>query len=420
MDKNYIPKTKFAKWLNNRLPINSFIYQKILQFKVPKNLNYFYTFGAILLFMLASQMFSGIIMAMHYIPTIDNAFASHEYIRRTVQYGWIFTASHSVGASFFFIAAYIHIARSFYYGSYKNPRELVWFLGLIIYFIMMAIAFTGYVLSWGMMSTTATTVISNFIAQIPFSGEFLKNLLLGDFVLGQATLNHLYIFHIILPFLLCFIVFLHIWAIHISGQSNPLGIKINSINDIENFAPSVLLKDILAICIFALCFALCVFYMPDIMQSNENFAPGNPDLVTLHIAPEWYFLPFYSMLRSIDFNILNLNSAFLGLITVSMAFLILFFVPYLDKSKIQSARFRPIYKFFFWLFIFNMISLGYLGNLDITPVVILLSKIATLYYFLFFFIILPFIPKIENQKKLPNSIAEYLAQQKNKAKLSLW
>lgn len=420
MSKIYIPKSKFAKWFNSRLPIISFIYEHIMRFSVPKNLNYFYSFGAVLLFMLASQIFSGIVMAMHYMPDINMAFASHEYMRRNVQYGWIFTASHSVGASFFFIAAYIHIARGFYYGSYKPPREMVWFLGIFMYFIMMAIAFTGYVLSWGMMSTTATTVISNFIAQIPLFGEFLKKLLLGDFAVGQATLSHLYIFHIILPFILCFIVFLHIWAIHVSGQSNPLGVKIKSEKDTVNFAPYFLIKDILSICLFALLFAVAVFYMPDIMQSNENFVAGNPDMVTSHIAPEWYFLPFYSMLRAMDFSILGMNAAFTGLLVVSFAFVILFLVPYLDKSNTQSAKFRPIYRIFFWIFIANMILLGYLGACDISPKILNISKVATLYYFIFFLIIMPFLPRIEKQPNLPNSIDEFMKKPKQKFKLNLW
>ncbi len=420
MSKIYIPKTKLAKWFDQRLPIARFIYEHILTFSTPRNLNYFYTFGSILLFMLASQIFSGIIMAMHYVPHIDMAFSSKEYMRRTINYGWLFTASHSVGASFFFIAAYIHIARGLYYGSYKPPREMVWFLGIFIYFIMMIIAFTGCVLSYSMMSTTAIIVISNFIEHIPFIGTFLNHLLLGGFVVGQPTLNHLYIFHIILPFILCLFIFLHIWSIHISGQSNPLGIEVKTDKDLVPFAPYVLLKDVLAVSIFALIFAVFVFYMPDIMQSNESFIAGNPDMITNHIAPEWYFLPFYSMLRAMDFDILYINSAFAGVIVVFSAFAILFFIPYLDRSHICSARFRPIYRIFFWLFICNMILLGYLGNCNITPFVINLSKLCTSYYFIFFLIIMPFIKNFEKQPVFPNSIYEDVKAKKSRARINLW
>ena len=421
--KNYQPKKAFTKWLDDRLPIIRFLYEHIVSFPVPKNLNYFYTFGAVLLFMLISQIFSGIIMAMHYVPHIDMAFDSYEYTRRTVNYGWLFASQHTVGASFFFLAAYIHIARSIYYGSYKAPRELVWIIGLVIYFIMMAIAFTGYVLRWGMMSTTATSVISNFIGQIPFIGNYLRSLMLGSFCIGQPTLNHLYAFHIILPFILLFFVFLHIWAIHVSGQSNPLGIAIKSNKDLEPFAPNAIMKDIIAICSFAILFAIFVFYLPDLLQNNDNFMKGNPDMVTTHIAPEWYFLPFYSMLRCMDFNIWIINSAFAGFLVVSLAFLILFILPWVDKSPVNSGAFRPLYKIFFYLFIVDMIILGYLGNQPVSSLITNFSQICTLYYFVFFLIIIPFIWRIEPHIKLPESIAsDVVEKRKNKERLrkNIW
>lgn len=415
--KEYIPQTRLGHWFDQRLPLARFIHQYVFNFLIPANLNYLYCFGAILLFMLISQIFSGMILAMHYVPHIAFAFESREYINRSVNLGWLFSSIHSVGASFFFMAIYVHIARGLYYGSYKKPRELAWLIGVILFFIIMLIAFTGYVASWSLSSTTAVRVITAFISKIPLVGSFLTPLVLGGYEIGQSSLSRLYAIHIILPFILCIGVALHIWSVHTTGQSNPCASNMNTEAAKEQemlpFMPYGILKDMLAICAFALVFSLFVFYMPDVLQTPESFVKGDSEAISSVIAPEWYFVPFYSMLRAINFKIGFIGSTTSGVLTVIFALLVLFFVPWLDRSPIPSAYFRPLYRVAFWLFIVNIILLGYLGYQTATPIAILLSQISTAYYFLFFLVLMPSLPYVEKLKisNTTSSSASSLAKQ---------
>ncbi|MDN5249384.1 MAG: cytochrome bc complex cytochrome b subunit, partial [Alphaproteobacteria bacterium] len=310
--KSYVATTRLGNWIDERLPLPRFLYEHIFNFLIPYNLNYFYTFGAIALFMLVSQIFSGIVMAMHYVPQVSMAFESKEYIKRSVNFGWLFTSIHSIGASFFFLSIYIHMARSLYYGSYKKPRELVWLIGVILFFIMLFIAFTGYVTSWSLVSTTAITVISNFIEKIPLIGPYLSGALLGGTTLGQHSLTRLYALHIILPFILCSFVFLHIWSVHRVGQSNPDGLKLVKPEEFVPFAPYGIIKDCIAICCFALLFALFIFYMPDLLHTSNSLIEGDTANVATSIIPEWYFVPFYTMLRAATFKIGFISASTIG------------------------------------------------------------------------------------------------------------
>lgn len=419
-EDNYTPQNFLTRWLDARLPLLRWLHRHLWSVRVPRNLNYFYTFGGILTLLLISQIISGVIVAMHYVPDTALAFSTKERFAREGQFGWLFTSWHQVGASFFFIAAYIHIARGLYYGSYKNKREMVWVIGIIIYFLMMIIAFLGYILVWGMMSTTAATVLTSFFQDIPFIGSFLHSLFLGDYSLGQASLNRFYVMHYILAMLLLFFVFLHIWAVHQRGQTNPSGIEPSMPKETIRFAPYMILKDLFSCSVFLIFFAWFLFYMPDYMGQSSNFIEGDPLKTPDHIMPEWYFLPFYSILRGITFGIGAIESTFLGLLVVSFSFLFLFLVPWLDRSCAPSARFRPLYKIFYWLFLIDFVYLGFLGTKPMTQKIELFTQCAMGYYFFFFLICLPFLPLIEKTKALPESLWQDYQLQKQKKKKKLW
>ncbi|MET3589805.1 ubiquinol-cytochrome c reductase cytochrome b subunit [Bartonella silvatica] len=410
----YSPRTAFARWLDKRLPIPRFLYNVFVIFPVPRNLNYFYTFGGILTIMLLSQILTGIVLSLHYVPHVDLAFETGEQFRRNGHFGWLFRPWHSVGSSFFFIAVYIHFARSLYYASYKNMREMVWITGVCIYIMMMAIAFFGYVLVWGMMSVSAASVVTGFLKAIPLVGTQLHEMFLGGDSVGQSTLNRFYVFHYVLSFILLFFVGLHIWAIHHVGQGNPTGLAVQSDQETVPFAPYALIKDIFAIIVFLLFFSWFLFYMPDYMGQAENYSIADPLKAPLRVVPEWYFLPFYAMLRAINFNVGALSSTFLGVIIVTASVFILIFVPWLDRSKICSARYRPIYKIFFGALIMDVIFLGYLGSRELSNHILLWTQLMTAYYFVFFLIVLPFLPIFERERSLPSSITEDIQQRKNK------
>lgn len=416
---NYRPKSKLGKFIDERLPIIRLMYNLGVSFPVPRNLNYFYTFGGILSLMLISQILTGLVVAMHYVPDVALAFQSRERFMRDGQFGWLFGPWHSVGASFFFIAAYIHVARGFYYGSHKKPREIVWLLGVLIYFTMMAIAFFGYVLIWGQMSISAASVISNFFKAIPLIGTWLYEMILGGYSIGQPTLNRFYVLHWFLSFILVFLVALHVWAIHVVGQNNPTGIDVKSHRETVPFTPFALIKDIFAISIFLIFFAWFLFYMPDYLGSADNFMEADPLKSSAHIQPEWYFLPFYAMLRAINFDIGFISSTLAGILVLLGSIGVLLFLPWLDRSPIRSARYRPTLKFFYWLFIGDFIMLGWLGAQAIDDSTILWAQIGTAYYFMFFLIIMPLLPRFEKTLPLPTSITVDMAAKKQRGK-SLW
>ena len=419
MPSSYTPKSALGRWFDKRLPIMRFIYGFGVSFPVPRNLNYFYTFGGILTLMLLSQILTGIVMSMHYVPDVAIAFDSRERFMRDGQFGWLFEPWHAVGASFFFIAAYIHLARGLYYGSHKKPRELIWIIGVLIYIVMMASAFLGYVLVWGMMSTSAASVISGLFKAVPFIGPWLHETLLGGFNIGQPTLNRFYSLHYLFPFILLGLVGLHVWAVHQVGQNNPTGVEVQSANETVPFTPFATVKDIFAISVFLIFFSWFLFYMPDYMGHPDNYIPGDTMSTSAHIVPEWYFLPFYAMLRAITFNIGPISSTFAGVIVLVSSIVVLLFIPWLDRSKVKSARYRPLYKLFFWLFIADVVFLGWLGSQPISNATILSAQIATAYYFVFFLVIMPFLPKLERNLTVPKSITEDM-QKKSKNKGRLW
>lgn len=405
-NSTYNPSSGIEKWVDERLPIIRFSKEHLMDFPTPKNLNYWWTFGAILVVCLVIQIITGIILAMHYTPNVDLAFSSLEHIRRDVNHGRIIQATHAVGASMFFAAVYIHIFRGLYFGSYKAPREILWILGVIIFVLMMATAFMGYVLPWGQMSFWAATVITNIFAAIPIVGEPILQLLRGGFAVGNPTLNRFFSLHYLLPFVIFAVVALHIWALHVPGNGNPTGVDVKDERDTLPFHPYFTMKDLFAVVVFMIPFAWFVFFAPDILGHPDNYIPANSQVTPEHIVPEWYFLPFYAILRAIDFNILFIDSKLGGVIFFAGSILVLFFVPWLDTSKTRSGNFRPLFRPFYFLFLVNFIMLTYLGAQAAEGIYVILSKIGTAYYFAHFLIILPIISRIEKPAPLPASINE--------------
>jgi quinol-cytochrome oxidoreductase complex cytochrome b subunit len=410
-ESSYVPGNAVEKWVDQRLPVIRFAKEHLMDFPTPKNLNYFWTFGGILAFMLVSQIVTGIILAMHYTPHVAMAFDSVEHIRRDVNGGRILQAAHAVGASMFFFAVYMHMFRNLYYGSYKAPREILWILGVLLFVLMVTTAFMGYVLPWGQMSFWAATVITNIVAAIPVVGDPILQLLRGGFAVDNATLNRFFSLHYLLPFIIAAVVGLHIWALHIPGNNNPIGVDVKSTRDTVPFHPYYTMKDLFAIVVFCIPFAWFVFFAPDLLGHADNYIMANSQVTPAHIVPEWYFLPFYAILRAIDFNILFIDSKLGGVIFFAGALLVLFFVPWLDTSKVRSGAFRPVFKWFYWLFIINFVMLAYLGASAADGKVLGIavadfSKICTVYYFAYFIVILPLLGRFEVPRPLPPSISE--------------
>ena len=400
---SYEPATGVEKWIDERLPIPRLMHDQFLAFPTPRNLNYWWTFGGILTFMLVSQIATGVVLAMHYVGSVDHAFDSIEHLMRDVNWGWLLRYTHAVGASMFFFAAYIHTLRGLYYGSYKAPREILWMLGVLILFMMIATAFMGYSLVWGQMSFWAITVITNLFssldAVVPGVGTRLVEWIWGGFAVGGPTLTRLYSLHYLFPFLIAGVVVLHIWALHIPGNNNPTGIDVKSPRETIPFHPYYTIKDGFALALFALFFACFVFYAPNLLSHPDNYIPANPLQTPAHIVPEWYFLPFYAILRAIPNKLFGV-AALIGSIAI------LFVVPWLDTSRVRSTSYRPIYKWFFWAFVLTCIALGYLGSQPPEGVYLVLGRILTTYYFLFFLVVMPVVGWIEKPKALPGSITE--------------
>jgi ubiquinol-cytochrome c reductase cytochrome b subunit len=412
----YTPSNGFTRWLDTRLPVLRLVNDSFVDYPTPRNLNYWWTFGGVLTFCLAVQIVTGIVLAMHYVPTTELAFASVEHIMRDVNYGWLIRYVHANGASMFFIAVYIHMFRGLYYGSYKAPREVLWILGVLIYLLMMATAFFGYVLPWGQMSFWGATVITNLFGAIPLVGDALRTWLWGGFAVGDPTLNRFFSLHYLFPFLIAGVVVLHVWALHVSGQGNPAGIEVKDPKkDTVAFTPYATMKDAFGLAIFMILFAYFVFFNPNALGEPDNYIVANPLSTPAHIVPEWYLLPFYAILRAITFDIGPIDSKLGGVIAMFGAIAILFVLPWLDTSKVRSARFRPLYRQFFWIFVIVCLGLGYCGGAmpdDILiPVgdggmtVTHLSQILTAYYFLHFLVVFPVLGLIEKPEPLPESIA---------------
>lgn len=395
----YQPQGAFMKWMERRLPIAGLVYSSFIAYPVPRNLNYWWTFGGILAFMLASQIITGIVLVMHYTPHETMAFNSVEHIMRDVNYGWLLRYLHSNGASMFFVAVYIHMFRGMYYGSYKEPREVLWILGVIIYLLMMATGFLGYTLPWGQMSFWGATVITNFFSAFPLVGETIVTWLWGGFAVGNPTLQRFFSLHYLLPFVIAGVVVLHIWALHVVGQNNPTGIEPKSAKDTVAFTPYATVKDAFFMVVFMLMFAWFVFYTPNYLGHADNYIPANPAVTPAHIVPEWYYLPFYAILRAIP-------NKLLGVIALFGSILILMFLPWLDTSRVKSARYRPLFRQFFWIFVAVCLGLGWLGAKPAEGGYVIAARILTAYYFAHFIIILPLLGFFEKTKPLPNSIEE--------------
>jgi ubiquinol-cytochrome c reductase cytochrome b subunit len=336
--------------------------------------------------MLGIQIITGVFLAMHYTPNIDLAFASIEHIMRDVNYGWLIRYFHSNGASMFFIVVYIHIARGLYFGSYLKPRHLLWKSGVVLFIVMMATAFMGYVLPWGQMSFWGATVITNLFSAIPFIGESIAYWLWGGFSVNNATLNRFFSLHYLLPFVIAALVFVHLYLLHQQGSSNPLGIESNA--DRISFYPYFYVKDLFGFLVFIVFYSFIVFYYPNVLGHSDNYIEANPLVTPSHIVPEWYFLPFYAILRSIP------NKLF-GVLLMGFSLIILLFVPYLSKMTIRSSYFRPLFSFFFWFFIFDVILLGWVGAKPAEDPFIFVGQLGTFYYFFFFMVILPILNKLD-------------------------
>ena len=375
------------------------IHSSFVVFPNPRNLNYLWTFGGILAFMLVAQIVTGVVLAMHYTPHADMAFASVEAIMRDVNYGWLIRYLHANGASMFFIAVYIHMFRGFYFGSYKAPREILWILGVIIFLLMMATAFMGYVLPWGQMSFWGATVITNLFSAIPVVGDTIVTFLWGGYSVANPTLNRFFSLHYLLPFMIAGVVVLHIWALHVPGNNNPTGVDVKSSRDTLPFHPYYTMKDLFAIIVFLIPFAWFVYFAPDILGHPDNYVMANSQVTPAHIVPEWYFLPFYAILRAIPDKLLGVLAMF-GSIAI-MAIL-----PWLDTSRVRSGRYRPVFQVFFWLFAINAVLLGWLGAKPPEGGYVIASRICTAYYFAYYIIILPLLGLFETPKALPASIAE--------------
>jgi len=393
----YQPKSSVGRWFESRLPLGGLIHSSFVAYPTPRNLNYWWTFGAILSFMLVAQIVTGVILAMHYTPNADLALNSVEHVMRDVNYGWLLRYLHANGASMFFLAVYIHIFRGLYYGSYKEPREVLWILGVIIFLLMMATAFMGYVLPWGQMSFWAATVITNLFSAIPLVGETITTWLWGGFAVGNPTLNRFFSLHYLLPFMIAGVVVLHVWALHVSGQNNPAGIDIKTNRDSVPFTPYATVKDTFGLVCFLILFAWVVFFLPNYLGHPDNYIAADPLKTPAHIVPEWYFLPFYAILRSIPDKLL-------GVVAMFASIAIFLFLPWLDTSKVRSAVYRPLYKQFFWIFVICGLGLGYLGSQPPEGVYVIAGRILTIYYFAHFLIILPLIGILERPKPLPSSI----------------
>ncbi|WP_226632225.1 cytochrome b [Novosphingobium profundi] len=417
--KQYTPSHPFMKWMDERLPVPRLVYNAVGGgYEVPRNLNYFWNFGFLAGLCLVLQIVTGIVMAMHYAANTEVAFDTIEHTVRDVNWGWLMRYAHANGASAFFVVIYVHIFRGFYFGSYKAPREMVWLLGVVIFLLMMATAFMGYVLPWGQMSFWGAKVITGLFSAIPLVGEPLQQWLLGGFAPDNAALNRFFSLHYLLPFVIVGVVILHIWALHIPGSSNPTGVEVKSESDTVPFYPYYVAKDGWAIGVFAILYCAMVFFAPNYLGHPDNYIPANPMSTPAHIVPEWYFWPFYAILRAFTQDFFFIPAKLMGVLAMFGAILVWFFLPWLDKSPIRSSSYRPLYKKFFWFgLIPTMAVLFYCGGAAAEEPYVMISQIAALYYFAHFLIILPIVSAIEKPKPLPFSITEAVLGKDEDAKL---
>lgn len=393
------------RWVDERLPIFTMLNKEYGTFPTPRNFNYFWNFGALAMINLMIMIATGIFLAMHYTPHVNYAFDSVERIMRDVNYGWLIRYVHMNGASMFFIVVYIHIFRGLYYGSYKAPRELLWILGVVIFLLMMATAFMGYVLPWGQMSFWGATVITNLFSAFPVVGQHIVTLLWGGFSVDNATLNRFFSLHYLLPFVIVGVVFLHVAALHITGSNNPLGVEPKGPQDTIPFHPYYTIKDTVGIVVYLMVFAFLVFFMPNYLGHPDNYIPANPLSTPAHIVPEWYFLPFYAILRAVPDKLG-------GVVLMFASILVWFVLPWLDTSKVRSMTFRPVARLFLILWVIAFCVLTYCGAMPAEQPYVLISQIATAYYFAYFLVVLPALGKLERTPQLPESIARAVLGEK--------
>jgi len=370
-----------------RQPLISMLNEHLIDYPTPANISYFWSFGALAGICLVIQLVTGIFLAMHYTPHVDLAFNSVEHIMRDVNNGWLIRYIHSNGASMFFIVVYSHIGRGLYYGSYIYPRAILWCSGIIIFLLMMATGFLGYVLPWGQMSFWGATVITNLFSAIPVIGESIAYWLWGGFSVDNATLNRFFSLHYLLPFIIAGLVLVHLAVLHTDGSGNPLGI--NQTPDKIPFYPYFYVKDLFVLMCFILFFSVFVFFYPNMLGHPDNYIEANAMVTPAHIVPEWYFLPFYAILRSIPDKLG-------GVLCMGLAIAFLLTLPFINTSPITSSRFRPLFKLFYWFFIVDVILLGWLGAQPVEDPFILIGQLATLYYFVFLLVILPNLGKLEH------------------------
>ena len=411
-DNHAMSDTTFSnpviRWIDCRLPVFTFLHHELHEYPTPRNLNYLWNFGSLAGIVLVIMIVTGIVLAMHYVPTVGGAFNSVEHIMRDVNYGWLIRYVHTTGASMFFAVVYIHILRGLYYGSYKAPRELLWILGVVILLLMMAAAFFGYTLPWGQMSFWGATVITNLFSAIPVVGDSIVTWLLGGFGVGDPTLNRFYALHYLLPFVIVAVVLLHLVALHRFGSNNPDGIDTTKSHNTIPFHPYYTIKDLLGLAVFLVVFGWFVFYEPSALLNPDNSIPANPGVTPAEIVPEWYLVPFYAILKSIP-------NKLLGVSAMAGSILVLLVVPWLDTSPVRSTRFRPVYRIFFWILVADCILLTYAGGKPPEGTWLFLSRIGAAYYFLHFLVVLPLVGKFERPLPLPFSIGETVLSRSNAA-----
>ena len=398
-------KNPIVAWIDYRLPVFTFAHHELVDYPTPRNLNYWWNFGSLAGVMLVILIVTGVFLAMHYTPHTDYAFASVERIMRDVNYGWLIRYLHMNGGSIFFLVVYIHLFRGLYYGSYKAPREVLWIIGVVIIFFMMATAFMGYVLPWGQMSFWAATVITNLFSAVPLFGEEIVNWLWGGFSVANPTLNRFYALHFLLPFVIFALVFVHLWALHVHKSNNPLGVEMTGDSDSIPFHPYYTIKDAFGLGVLLLVYLAFTFFAPNFFLEPDNYIEANPLVTPTHIVPEWYLMPFYAILRAITFDIWFISAKLIGVIAMFASIAVLFLLPWLDTSPVRSATFRPVFKQFFWILVIDSVVLGYVGANPPEGWFVPLGQIATAYYFIHFLVLIPLIGFLERPRAVPDSIA---------------
>ena len=419
---HYEPKSGFEKWMDRRLPVIGLLYNTIM-IPTPKNLNWMWIWGIVLTFCLALQIITGVVLAMHYTAHVDMAFASVEHIMRDVNGGAMLRYLHMNGASLFFVAVYAHIFRGLYYGSYKAPREVTWIIGMLIYLMMMGTAFMGYVLPWGQMSFHGTAVITGLFGAVPFVGDALQTWLLGASAVGQPALNRFFSLHYLLPFVIAGLVIVHIWAFHTTGNNNPTGVEVRRTSkeeaerDTLTFWPYFVIKDLFALAIIMAVFFAIVGFMPNYLGHPDNYIEANPLATPAHIVPEWYFLPFYAILRAFDGEVWLViavdfitagivDAKFFGVLAMFGAIVVMALAPWLDTSSVRSGRYRPMFKIWFAVLVVDFFVLMWVGAMPAEGIYPYIALVASTYWFAYFLVILPLLGVIEKPLPQPATIED--------------